>query len=751
VIALDALAMLLSAALLFAIQPMIAKAVLPTLGGSAAVWTTCLAFFQAVLLAGYLYAYALLKWLRPRWQVLTHLLLTALAVVPLSGLINGGVGLLPRPGATPTGLPTAWLLAELASRIGLPMLFVSATAPLLQGWVAGRSARSGRDPYFLYAASNLGSLLALLSYPVLVEPSLPLSRQAELWKAGLMLLGILVLACGIARIWQARDTRTAIAVESGECDERELPGLRPWLGWVALAFVPSSLLLGVTLFLTTDIAPIPLLWVVPLSLYLLTFIAAFSARRVAFLPRVERAFPIALMALTPALAVGLVQPFWIPLHLIVFTLAALGCHGALAARRPPAAGLGAFYVALALGGALGGLFNAILAPILFDRLVEYRLALVLAAVAVSAVKGARLVAGDLAPPLAVFVLIAATLREPGLPDAAGALAVTGGCGLIALACWFHRARPLRFALTLGAVLAAFGLWTGRDGRVLRRERGFYGTLRVTRDDRMGCVRFFHGSTMHGEQSLDPRRKDEPRTYFTRSGPVGRVFEVLHARQGPQRIGVVGLGCGTLASYARPGDRWAFYELDPDVARIAEDHRLFTYLADCRAASCEVHLGDGRAELRKAADHEFDLIVLDAFSSDAVPAHLLTREALRIYARKAAPDGLLALNLSNDYLDLEAVVAALVADAGWVCRVCYDLEVSPAEQAAGKRPTIWAVAAPSAAALGGIAEDPRWRPGRRDPRVACWTDSYSNLFGSLSLGGARARAARRAAETVAAAE
>jgi hypothetical protein len=748
VIALDALAMLLSAALLFSIQPMVARAVLPALGGSAAVWTTCLAYFQAVLLGGYLYAYASLRWLRPRWQVLVHLALNALAVIPLQAAILGGKQLLPPPEAVPGGPPAAWLLAELARRLGFPLLFVASTAPLVQGWVASRVVRTWRDPYFLYAASNAGSLVALLSYPILIEPFLPLSLQADFWETGLEALAVLVAVCGVVRTWPAVGEGAPEGAGSGHDDLPSRALRRQWLSWAALAFIPSSLLLGLTLFLTTDIAPVPLLWVVPLALYLATYIVAFSTRGERLRPLVARAFPLALMALVPALAVGLVHPFWIPLHLLVFTLASLLCHGELAARRPPAFRLAAFYLALAAGGALGGVFNALAAPVLFDRLIEYRLSLVLAALALPAVADARPIRerigpGDLVLPLAVFVLLGTALGVSGLSDALTSLAAMLGSGLAVLACWAYRIRPVRFALVVGAVFAACGFWPGRDGRVLLRTRDFYGVLRVTRDDASRTTRLFHGRTLHGEQSMRPGQRREPRAYFARTGPVGRIFE---GPNHPRRVAVVGLGCGTLACYARPGDDWTFLELDPAVVRIARDQRYFTYLADCRADRLDVVVGDARHALRHSPAPPYDLIVLDAFSSDSVPVHLLTREAFRLYRARLAPDGRLAFNLSNEYLDLEPVIAALTGDAGWVCRICYDLDLGPEDRRQGRRPTIWAVAARRIEALGSsLASDPRWVPAQTDPRIACWTDEYSNLFRSLSFEGARSRLARHHGE------
>jgi hypothetical protein len=727
--------LLLSAALLFAIQPMIAKAVLPVLGGSPAVWTTCLAFFQAALLAGYAYAFALARWLAPTGQFLVHLALLGAACAGLVVSPGEAEAVLPERPSAEMAAPSAWLLKELLRRDGLPLVLMAATAPLLQGWFA--SGRR-RDPYFLYAASNLGSLAALLAYPVLIEPVLPLYRQAALWRHGFVVLIGLIVLCGVAQVVASRRGERFL----GDGGFVEPISLREWLAWAALAAVPSSLLLGVTQFLTRDLAAVPLLWVVPLSLYLLTYIAAFARRPWFPSLRAGRLYPLALMALGPALAAGLVQPFWLwlPLHLLAFTLAALGCHGALARSRPTAEHLTAFYLAVAAGGAAGGLFNAVLAPILFDRAAEYPLALVLAAV-VLPLLGESLPLRrprwyDAALPATIFLLIAALIRDVGglAETAAGVILAALAAGLVVLACGTYRSRPIRFALSFGAAIAACGLWDGRDGRTLLRHRDFYGIVRVTHDAGARCVRLFHGSTLHGEQSLDPELRHEPRAYFDRTGPAGDLFAALATEPTPRQVAIVGLGCGTLAAYAQRGESWTFFELDPAVIAIARDPRFFTYLADSPADSIACVAGDARLRLAEFPDGSFTAIVLDAFGSDAVPVHLLTREALALYRRKLAPGGILAFNLSNNYLDLDPVLGALAADAGMVCRVRYDVDVPRAERdRTGKQPTIWAVVAATEGDLGSIATDPRWRPARRRPSVRAWTDESSNVFRSLSIG------------------
>ena len=722
-----AVTLFLGAALLFSVQPMVAKMVLPLLGGSPEVWNTCMAFYQAALLAGYAYAHLVTIRLGLRVQSALHLTLLILAFLLLPiGIPEGSTRAL-----SPAADPTPWLLGTLLATVGLPFFAVAATAPLLQRWFAATGHPAAADPYFLYAASNLGSMLALLAYPLALEPSLNTRRQSEFWAASFVLLIALTTACA-ATTWSRHGAADLPTETDGRGDDAERPGLRTWLGWVALAFVPSSLLLGVTTYLTTDIAAIPLLWVIPLALYLLTFILVF-ARRPTLAHGAARALPVAVMLLLPALCAGLVQPLWIPLHLLTFFLAALVCHGALARRRPAARHLTAFYLVLSLGGVAGGVFNALVAPRVFDRVAEYPLAIVLAcaawALAARPAGTAAVRPRDVALLLVIFGLTAALVTDLGgcAETALGPLGVMIDSGLLTLVGATYRARPLRFALGVGALLLACGLAPGVDGRPLHKERSFFGVLRVTEVQPGNYHRLFHGSTLHGQQCLNRGRRREPLSYFTRSGPIGDVFAAFGRRPAGRRsVAIVGLGAGSLAAYAEPGSHWTFYELDPAVVRIARDPRYFTFLSDCRAATTLV-LGDARLRLRHAPEHGYDLIVLDAFSSDAPPVHLLTREAFRLYLRKLAPGGWLVFNISNRYLDLDPVLGAQARDAGLTCRLRYDTKPTRAEKQQGKQASIWAVMAARAADLGPLADHPNWKPPRLRPGDTAWTDDYASLL------------------------
>jgi len=733
-IGLFTLTLVVAAALVFSVQPMIARAALPVLGGAPGVWTACVLFFQAALLAGYAYAHAAGTRLGLRRQFALHALVLGAAFffLPVAGPPPGTAGF--------AGHPTLGLLGWLARSAGVPFFAVATTAPLLQRWFAATGHPSGRDPYFLYAASNAGSLAALVAYPLWVERRLRLGEQAAAWSAGFGALAVLVALCAAAVLVRGGTGRAGVASGDGPP-----PTASAWTGWVILALVPSSLMLGVTTYLTTDLAAVPLLWVVPLALYLLSFVVAFGRRTGRLVDAAGRALPLLVMAEAPVMGFGLVQPYWVPLHVLTFAAAAVVCHGELARRRPPASRLTAFYLAAAVGGALGGLFNAVVAPAVFDRLAEYPIALV-GACLVLAFRGnpvrIRLDRGDWALPLAVGAMAVPLCADLGGVDetALGALGTTAASGLTVLAAATHRRRPVRFALTVGVLLLASGLSPGVGGRVIHRGRSFFGTLKVTEAAGGPVHRLFHGSTLHGQQSLDPSRRREPQTYFTRSGPVGQVFAAFDARPGRDaaRVAVTGVGAGTLAAYARTGQRWTFYEIDPAVVRVARDPRYFTYLGDCRASTLAVLVGDARLSMRAAADGGFDMIVLDAFSSDAIPMHLLSREALTLYRRKLAAGGLIVVNISNRYLDLAPVVALLARDAGLAVRVRTDAEVSASEKAAGKQGSIWAVMTSTIGDLGPLASDPRWFEPAVQPGDTVWTDDFSSLLGHVRLGRPAAR-------------
>ncbi len=723
-----AFTMFLSAVLLFSVEPMVAKMTLPLVGGSPAVWGTCMVFFQAALLGGYAYAHATTSWLGVRRQAILHagLILLPLFVLPIGITLDAARSL------PPADNPSGWLLGLLLAKVGLPFFAVSTSAPLLQRWFASTTHPAAADPYFLYGASNLGSLLALLAYPAVLEPSLRLAQQSGAWATGYGLLVVLTTACAVV-VWRGQAAANSFSNGSEVTDGRHPLEVRQWLRWMALAFIPSSLMLGVTTYLTTDIAAIPLLWVIPLALYLLTFILCFARRPPLRHLWMLRAFPMAAVLLAFCLSISsAMHPIFIPIHLIAFFLAAMVCHGELVRHRPSREHLTAFYLAMSCGGALGGIFNALVAPVVFDQVAEYPLTILLACLALPKARtdldGAwhRVLDGALPATLGtlawgLIALLRARAESPS--DDPGVKIVIG---LAVFACYPFKDRPLRFAAGLGAVLLAGGAFTSNFGHVLYQHRNYFGVLRVTYVASGNYHRLIHGQTMHGQQSLDADRRRAPLTYYHRTGPIGDVFGALRDRIAGSSVAIVGLGAGSLACYAQPGQRWTFYEIDPDVVRVARDSRLFTFLADSRASSTDLILGDARLQLRAAPQRAYKFIVLDAFSSDAIPTHLLTREALQIYLDKLAEGGMIAFHISNNFIDLVSVLGALATDLKLTCLVRRDLSLSAEDIRSGKSTSMWGVMAESKADLGSLADDPRWESPPFRPHELVWTDDFSNV-------------------------
>jgi spermidine synthase len=706
----------LSAFLLFLVQPLFGKLALPLLGGSPAVWNTCMLFFQAALLGGYLYAH-LSSRLDVRRQAAVHLALLAGAALALPLSLRGAV---------PTGgeAPVPWLLLLMLTTVGPPFLVLSGTGPILQRWFSLSGHPDARDPYWLYAASNLGSMLALLAYPLLVEPGMRLAGQSAAWAVGYGLLGALVAACAL--LVGNREAPPAEAESFGAADAGA-PSLRERAVWVGLAFIPSSLLLGATTYITTDLAPVPLLWVLPLALYLLTFTLAFARRvwvphrwMVAVQPAVLAGVALLLLlplSHEPALA--------IPVHLVGLWVTAMVCHGELARRRPPASRLTEFYLWIAVGGVLGGVFNVLVAPVVFSRTWEYPLVLALACLARPWPEGPLPLRAHLSMALraGAFAYALLLLAGESLSGLAPWALVPMGVLLVGLLARVLGRTPLWLAASLGAVLVVQGARTVREPGVLLSERSFFGHYRVARTVGNGVFHSLqHGSTVHGAQNLDPARRREPLTYYDRRGPLGAIFAAGPAA-GARRVAVVGLGTGASAAYAARGDEWTFYEIDPGIERIARDRRYFTYLADSPAPT-RVVLGDARLSLARAPEGAYDLLLLDAFSSDAVPVHLLTREALDLYLSRLAPGGWIAFHVSNRYLELERVVGALARERGLAARIG---EGPRGATGAYAYTSTWVVVARSERHLGALARHPGWREPGADPGFRGWTDDYSSVL------------------------
>jgi len=651
----------LSAFLLFAIQPLFAKMVLPVLGGASSVWAVALLFFQAALLAGYAYAHLLTRYvpLRSTGPVHLALVLAAALVLPI-GLPAGWTEPPPRS-------PYLWQLGLFTVAVGLPFLAVAANAPLLQAWFAKSGHPHARDPYFLYAASNLGSLIALLSYPFVLEPSFGATALSGYWS----LLYLVLIAALAACFALARKGRAGASPPPAS--EAPAPGLRDGLGWCGLAAVPAALLTAFTTHIATDIAAAPLLWVLPLALYLSTYVLAFQDRLPIPMPGLLllqlAAVIFALMELSQirfdkwSLTAGA--------GVAVFFLSALVAHRTLYLTRPRARNLTAFYLWISLGGALGGLFSALVAPKIFSEVFEYPLLIALTMACRPDVLARRnWRPGELAWLLGIAAAGILLIRFGSGWSAAIGLTfgkwafppvLTLLFAIALLAFWGHGARQLAAALMmfLAVVMLPSSVKRGQA------QRSYFGVYRITLSAGGDFNVLTHGTTLHGAQRI--RGKDghivadtTPGTYYYPDSPIAHVIRTvqghLAAKNETGRIGIVGLGAGSLACYARKGARWRFFEIDPLVVDIATKSNYFTFLANCQPQP-DIVVGDARLMLTKEPDRSFDLLIIDAFTSDAVPVHLMTAEALQLYAKKLKDDGVLVLHISNRYLDLDSVLGA----------------------------------------------------------------------------------------------
>ncbi|MGD0058959.1 MAG: fused MFS/spermidine synthase [Verrucomicrobiia bacterium] len=723
----------LGALLLFWVQPMAGRMLLPLLGGVPAVWNTAMVFYQATLLAGYAYAHFATKWLGIRRQAAIH---TLLLLMPLLALPIA----IPHGWIPPTDHnPIPWLLTVLAVAVGLPFFVVSATSPLLQRWFSASGHQDAGDPYFLYAASNAGSLLALISYPILIEPHLRLSQQSRWWAFGYVGLAVLTATCGlwIWRIARNPATEEPPAPVTTSAPHDQLTKQRR-LRWVLLAFVPCSLMLSVTTYVTSEVVPIPLLWVVPLGIYLLTFILVFARRQLIPHRWMVYAMPVVVVVLVTMLARMTLKALsfetltWpIVVHFAGLFVVAMVCHGELAKDRPSVAHLTEFFLWISAGGVLGGVFNALLAPVIFPTVIEYPITLLLACALMprpgSGMSSGRTRVWDVALPVLLGMFTAGLIliverAKIGSPR----LALAWECVPPAVVCLAFYRRPLRFALGALAVLLATTLSLHPELHNLLVSRTFFGIYKVEVDPNATSTHVFrHGTIMHGMQNLSPETRHTPLLYYSKLGPLGEAVGGLPAEL-KQHVAVVGLGAGSMACYAEAGQHWTFYDIDPEVARIASDPRYFTFLQDCPAQT-EIVLGDGRLSLQAEPDGKFGLIALDVYTSDTIPLHLLTREALALYVRKLAPNGVILFHVTNRHLDLEPVFANLVRDAGLFALGRFDFPTAEEYSRTGATQAWWIAMTRNTQYLSLLARDNRWRLLQTQPGVGLWTDDFTSVF------------------------
>lgn len=709
-----------AAAMTFSIQPLMGKMLLPVMGGTPAVWNTAMVFFQIMLLAGYLYAHLSIRWLGPRRQWLLHLVVvvTALVFLPVAVDAPGDNALVDHP--------SLWVLSTLLTTVGLPFLAVTGTTPLIQRWLAATDDPRADDPYHLYAASNCGSVLALIAYPFVLEPWLGLRGQSQGW--WLLYLLLLVLLAAGARLMLRHSGRTI--PDQGQPARRANVSPTERLRWFLYAFVPSSLMLSVTSLITTDLAPMPLLWVLPLSLYLLSHVHAFARHRPVATIWWIRLLPLLLVPVACAVALDIHEPLSgvVMAHLITLAAFALAFHGLLADNRPEPAFLTEFYVWMAIGGAAGGLFNALLAPVLFDHLLEYPLVLLVATASLAgSIWQDRLLRLALLAGIVVSVVMALTALAVILDPAGRQVLMwaTGAVlGLGAIALGLRRPRLARAVALTACGLALIGTGMG-DADELHAARSFYGRHQVLaeRDGRYHLL--VHGNIAHGLQQQGRPGRPEALGYYHEAGPLGDVFETVRDRAPRGDIAVVGLGSGSMAAHRGPYQRMLFFEIDRQVERIASDPAYFDFLDRC-GAGCEVHLGDGRLRLAAEPDDRFDLIVLDAYSAAAIPIHLLTREAFAMFADKLTDDGLLAFHVSSPHVELAPVVAQLAEDRGFLVRRRYHTIDPRTPDARWIHDSEWIVLARQGSVPDVIGQSPDWEAV--DPRTGrIWTDDYAPVW------------------------
>ena len=732
------LTILVGSFLLFQVQPMVARMVLPKLGGAPAVWNSAMLVYQALLLAGYAYAHWLGRFTVQR-QAMIHiaLFLAAALWLPI------GIAQIAAPGP---GQEALWVPLLLLASIGPVFFVVSAQAPLMQRWFAA-DARAG-DPYYLYAASNLGSFAGLISYPALVEPNLPLAAQSWGWTAGYALLVLLVAASAAAR-WYGRAVDTA--GEAAVADEPR-PSWRRQLHWLLIAAVPSGLMLSTTTHLTTDIVAMPLLWVLPLGLYLLSFVIAFST-----MSRLTEAFVfIAPTVLLTVGALALLSSGGGSLMVALASLAMLfvvatALHGYLYHLRPAPQHLTLFYLIMSAGGVLGGLFAALLAPLVFDWVYEHPLLTLAAAMLLPLptllpwdkwLKLPRTTARLVVGLLVVFAAFASWRMVSGWSGRLDGDVAIWGFAILVIGLLVIGWR-WAYVAVLALLMIGVGGWnTVQNSFTGDRVRSYFGVYTVTDYPAQGQRRLAHGTTLHGLQRTDPAHRREATTYYGPKSGVGLALERIEALVGPNAaVGIVGLGAGTLGCYRRPGQRWTFFEIDPVMVDIARDPAKFTFLSDC-AADAPIVIGDARLKIAEQPPGRFDVLVIDAFSSDAIPLHLLTEEAIGIYARALKPDGILLIHISNRFFGLEPVLAEEARARGWTTAI--RLDPGPPEEGiddltASNWVALTATPQRMAQLTGGLrprekaSEDNAWVALRSTSGFERWTDDYASTLPVLMWG------------------
>ena len=723
------LSIFLSAVLLFSVQPMFTKLTLPLLGGASNVWNTAMVFFQGTLLAGYIYAHILSKYLPFKFQIGMHVLVMALGLFFLP--LTLALGWEPASESA----HALWLIALYAVSIGIPFFAISANAPLLQRWFSYTRHPQAEDPYFLYAASNAGSLLSLCLYPFIIEPLFQLQEQTAFWSYGyLLLIGFLIASGSVALVNRSAGLKGLAA--SSDIHISRKPKKR--LLWIGLAFIPSSLMLGVTSHMTNNIASVPLLWIVPLSLYLLTFVIVFARKPMVSTIQLKRFFPfIPIIAIIAGFALKPWILISIGLSLVCYFIIALLCHSRMVDERPPPEYLTEFFICMSLGGVLGGIFNALVAPLIFSGTYEYLVVLLLVGLAVpqdtakqkQRAKNVAIIAMSIFAAYIAFNHLSLLAVDP---------IITALCsGFILLLGFFAVQRNIPRALINSVAFASVftvvvPIMSQNAGfKTIYQDRSFFGVIRVKMiETENGTLHnFVHGDTVHNFQLQTSEFKRTPLAYHGVGNAMESALSIARNRRSNLKVAVIGLGAGAMACYERSGDNWVYFEIDPAVVKMAQDPGLFSYMSECSFKN-DVRIGDARQEIVKLQANSQDLIIIDAFSSDAVPTHLLTREALVLYIYKLKPDGFIFFHTSNRFMDVSSVVVRLAKDAGWESRYIYKGNFQDQPLEIYYKPSLGVLVARKQILEDATRENPDWSRLEPSKHVELWTDDYSPIIGTI---------------------
>ena len=719
------LSIFLSATLLFSVQPMFAKLVLPLLGGSASVWNTAMVFFQGSLLGGYIYAHLLSKHFTLPLQIFSHAIILSLGLLFLPLAIASGW-------TTPEGGAQAiWLIGLFTVSVGVPFFAISANAPLLQRWFSHTKHKDADDPYFLYAASNAGSLLSLCLYPIVFEPMLRLNQQTELWTKGYYVLIFVILLAGIFAVRQLKPESLTVVKSKSVVEAIPFSQQLKWIFW---AFIPSSLMLGVTSHMANNIASTPFLWIIPLALYLLTFVIVFAKNPIITTQKLTWFFPwVILVALAAGFTPNIHILLSIGLSLACYFIITLFCHGRLSEARPDTENLTKFYILMSFGGVLGGIFNALIAPEIFTNVYEYLIVLILAQLVVpsknpKSLDDTKRKSLILAKFFAIGIIVYKVFDLLGIDFRVSAI-LGGGIFLYGLS--HIRNQTKTFFVDLTILAAVIIVFPKHYNKPVLTDRSFFGVLHVkeTESSHGLAHKFIHGDTIHNYQFRDPALRKVPLAYYAPGNTFDMAMQAARTQTPNVKIAMVGLGAGAMACYEKPGDSWTYYEIDPAVVDMARNPDYFSFLSDCSPAA-DIRIGDARLTLKTLAPNSQDIIMIDAFSSDSIPTHLLTKEALALYRSKLKEDGLIFFHTSNRVMDVASVVARLADSAELDSRYIVMTDFSDKKYSDLYIPSAGMMVGKSDALIAATQDNPNWHVFDPSPSVKVWSDDYSSILGAI---------------------